>query len=209
MLGKPEESSQVRSLAVAIRRESPEQMHLGLLLRLDSGELKQLHLGWHNLFSFTEYDGKFFWIKPSISDRALSAIVDWLEVVYEQNGNKIPYSVIYTGDDYWDAGRFSAEAGFGFTCATFVVEAFRKFRYDLIDRNTWPHRVDDKIWAKNILCKNGSYMPMNHLLAQLTSLNYMVRFRPEEVAGAALIYGGVPVKFDDAEKVAKKIVSIL
>ena len=86
--------------------------------------------------------------------------------------------------------------GDGLTCATFVMAIFREFGIELLDTSNWPVRGTDLLWLSKTISfletwgekeraegRGDPDLP-DHISALRNSATAL-RFRPQEVAGAA------------------------
>lgn len=197
----------IETLAIAIAgseiTRSDERRHLGIFYRTDDGALSLIHMGWHLDLNKISPDIRYCWIPcKGIDPVVLETIADWLDIIWEANGQYLPYSIRqYDANPFDMSGKLiKRNAGDGFTCATFVLWVFHRAQLDLIDKSSWPHRLEDlksKQWVINMLRKHNPEAE-EHIIAQIEDIDSAIRFRPEEVAGVAAIYIDTPIQFDQA-----------
>lgn len=118
---------------------------------------------------------------PYYHDRL--AHIAFLETVYEENVDKIPYATKYEGA-YFDSEKclklIGSEAGL--TCASFVMAIFHSFHLEILNENSWIPRADDDEWRRFVASQISDCEQKRLILNE----QYSVRFRPEEVFVAAI-----------------------
>jgi hypothetical protein len=200
-------------VCVAIKSISQTQQHVGVIYRAEGEEHALLHLKFHDKLERDELEFlSYYWIKPSIDPRNLQLLAEWLAVIWARNKNKglLPFSIEYSGRYFASDATFSRTGvGEGLTCATFILSVFSDFGLSLVDGASWPKRVGDEKWQKQILDVLEKEATAEHVKAQKKHIGVASRFRPEEVAGATGIYSGTPVLFNQAEKAGKTVLQSL
>ena len=103
----------------------------------------------------------------------------------------------------------------GLTCSHFVLAFFRDVGLPLVQYETWPVRAEDIKWQEQF-CRNalsGEAEQDKTVLVRQEAMEEQIgskRVRPLEVAGAALAEANaLPVKFDLANELAKRIEAVL
>jgi hypothetical protein len=93
----------------------------------------------------------------------------------------------------------------GLTCATFVLAVFHQAGLPLVRYDSWPvNRPGDAEWQEsivNLLERTGA--APEHIAKVKTEIG-AVRYRPEEVAGAATSVS-IPAEFPSASERAQEI----
>ena len=209
---------QIENLAIAIGKKG---RHIGIFFRPEDEELQMIHLGWHDDFRCgepdlywhdysrrSEPDNDFCWILcEGIHSIVLANIADWLAVVWRENGQTIPYSIKpFDRDPFDDSGKLRCrEPGDGFTCATFVLWVFSHSQIELVNKDSWEDRDEDRCWRAWIveMLEEHSTADKAHIDAQQEHIESASRFRPVEVAGAASVYTGTPIEFTHASELGK------
>jgi hypothetical protein len=206
---------EIGSLAIAISGSqitgSTEQRHIGIFFRSIKEKLQLIHLGWHDRFDCIAPDEHYCWIPcEHIDPVTLDNIADWLATVWRVNGSAIPYSIKpYDSDPFDSAGKLICrELGDGFTCSTFVMWIFHHSYIELLDKASWEDRPEDKIWRQKIIDMLYKTRPKAsaHIEAQSEYIDQASRYRPEEVAGAAAIFGSAPIVFNHAKELGECVV---
>lgn len=205
--------NKIESLAIVIGNKG---RHIGMFFRPVGEDLQMIHLGWHDDFRCgepdlcwhddsrsREPDKDFCWIPcEGINSIVLANIADWLAVVWKENGESIPYSIKpFDADPFDDSGKLRfREQGDGFTCATFVLWVFSHSQIELVNKDSWEDRDEDRCWRAWIveMLEEHSNADKAHIDAQREYINTASRFRPVEVAGAAGDYAGTPIEFTHA-----------
>ena len=207
------------SMAFAIKRTYPDrkQKHVALLYKDEASNWVLLHLGWHHLLFHEPWDGKYHWVAfDNLAPEVAEGFTDMARIIADQQANKkIPYSVTFTGGQYFgeDGVYVRHGAGEGLTCATFLLAIFRRWGLPLVDESTWPQgRSGDAPWALKIV--RGLYrwaklekaaIPLQHYIEQLRQRWALTRFRPEEVCACAGIFDGNPLAFATVSPRAEKL----
>lgn len=206
--------SNIKALAIAIAgseiTHSDARRHLGIFFRNDKDELSLMHLGWHLRLENNPPNPSYCWIPcEGLNSVLLENIADWLDVIWQMNGSKLPYSIRqYDSDPFDGSGKLiKSEPGDGFTCATFVLWVFYRAQVDLIEKSSWQNRAGDQDWAQwaiSMLRQHNSN-ETSHIAKQAEHISSAIRFRPEEVAGAAAIYIDTPIAYEKANELANCI----
>jgi hypothetical protein len=94
----------------------------------------------------------------------------------------------------------------GLTCATFVLAVLRATGIELLDLAGWLPREDDLVRHGELLAllRGDQRVAEEHVDAVAGEVN-CIRYRPEEVVGAAS-YEDLPVAFANAQEAAAQIV---
>jgi hypothetical protein len=188
------------SLAIFIAKTNHGNNHTGILIKSD-GKIKFYHLAWHlkfecdlweNLLNNEIYKIKK-WVKfeafasdTTIFEYRLPAIIKFMEYIYKENANKIPYATNFSQTRFTDDGQLVlGENENGLTCATFVQCYFDSVGLNLVDLETWIHRDEDNDWKKFVIGMMViSQVSENHIAnVEKEPLNY--RLKPEEIAVAS------------------------
>jgi hypothetical protein len=93
------------------------------------------------------------------------------------------------------------------TCATFVLAVFHRAGLPLLRYETWPNgRAGDSEWPTRIVAALAATPGTTtaHTDAVARDVGSTVRFRPEEIAGAATV-ATMPVDFAVAEAYAAQL----
>jgi hypothetical protein len=203
--------SQIRGVGLAIRETSPHQRHIGILY-LDSAskEILFLHLAWHFDLRHETPNDTYLWVDPALPARRLVQVAAVCRQVWRANGQaRIPYGF---GPSHacldQESGKYLfGPTGFGLTCATFVFAVFTRAGLELAHYATWPlDRPGDRDWQNAIVdeLRKRSTATDEHIHAVENDIGTMARFRPEEVAGAA-IAASIPASFQIAEERSRQI----
>ena len=212
MLRKPDEEplSDECSLAFGIRKTRAGQNHVALIYKNEQSKTMLLHHGWHRETYSHEWDRKYYSAQFQNLDIELQeTFADWAaEVAHRLSENTIPYGVFYNLKANFDSdGRYVDRNDYsGHTCATFLLDLFYSYQLPLLDLMSWPQDRDgDAVWQRNIinaLLADGAIESINVLAQYAMKLR---RFRPEEVASAALLYVDSPLSFDAVQAPSKLI----
>ena len=209
---------EVEFVAVAIQfTRKPDRHHMGILNREpNGGDLNLLHLGSHNKLENEEPKEHFHWINVDIDESRARQLSAQCRRVWNANKNYFPYGFsspnecfdidtaqLLFGEDYPDF--------VGLTCATLVLAVFGYAGFHLVEYDTWPeNREDDKDFQEEIIriFIGIPGIEDSHIDKMRKDVG-KARFRPLEVAGAALAYPP-PAKFEIADQmgqlVSKKLI---
>jgi hypothetical protein len=102
-----------------------------------------LHFATHKALQSEETWASYMEIPtPRLEDAQRIAISNWCRARYQKFGPKGTDILAYSAQieqHFTDDGELTnAELGAGFTCTTFVAEAFENHGCALVDRSTWP-----------------------------------------------------------------------
>ncbi len=120
----------------------------------------------------------------------------------------LPYGLRYEKTTFRADGKMRlGKAEHGLTCATFILAVLRSAGVELLSLADWPVRDGDKERHLELLdmLRNDPEVARDHVAAIATEVNG-VRYRPEEVAGAASS-AQFPVSFLFAEAAAEQIMT--
>ncbi|WP_437942733.1 hypothetical protein [Sorangium sp. So ce341] len=208
--------SEIERIAFAIGiPHSPEQRHIGILYKEESGSetrTRMIHLAWHHDVRSEEPKDKYMWVQPSIHPtraRVLARLCKLLADKYRGRRPSIAYALRYEGGKFEPkSGNFLTETERGLTCATFVLAVFATRGVPLLRAEEWPPRQDDEVWQRavvEILRSTGA--EAEHVAAVEQEVG-CARFRPEEVAAAGTS-PDLPAPFGYASRVGEAIVARL
>lgn len=191
-------------LGVAVRRNSLNLVHVGLLYKLPN-EIRLCHLAANYALIDAHAGEDYLWDKaglPILDQEALSA---YIRLVIDMNGRKIPYRFGYDGIYFDEVGRYirNDEDGTGLTCATFIMALYKVMDLELLAEATWRSRPEDdeeiRLTVELMRIDAGTAgatvaaPPAGH-----------IRFRPEEVA-FGVTFNPAPVDFSTAEPAGRVI----
>lgn len=205
----------VGPVAVAIGTTAPNQRHIGVLHRdADAGRLLMLHLRWHFRLSNDEPDVSFLWVDPAAHPKRLVQVAAICRQVWRANQTGgIPYGFSEPADclDPETCKFLVGESRLGLTCASFVLAVFHRAGLQLVNYPSWPlNRPGDREWQEsiiNLLESKGA--ELNHVAALRSEVGHgAVRYRPEEIAGAAT-EASLPVAFSLASERGRGILEKL
>lgn len=149
------------------------------------------------------YADQFAWVRLSSLDEYSKVVVaEWMLEVWPRGANLAhPYGFdIPTSNDWNQDGSYRGSgAGSGLTCATLVASVLSRLGLPLVDANSWPMRPVDGHWQGEIAGLIQARFDPIQGDALLALARLVVRFRPEEVVGAAAMFAGAPVSFTEAE----------
>ncbi|MDH0133500.1 hypothetical protein N7381_09605 [Pseudomonas asiatica] len=200
---------------ISLSNGDPDQRHVGFMLQAD-GRAQIIHMGWHKmLLNWTEakyreklgqylvYDCSHF---SALEVEDLTSFIMTLQRRYQ---GSMPYSIITDGvGEFFNlTGDIAVDkAGLGLTCATFVMSVLSVQEYPLFDESTWEVRPDDEDWHVKIIgYLRASGVDEDHIKAQEKFIGQAYRYRPEEVAGSASDYSGLPVSFNTAVAAGERV----
>jgi len=217
-LYKPENKPyrDVEHIAIAIKQVDEEQRHVGLLYKHDraQNEVRFLHLAWHHDLRVGPPTKALNWAEPKVPQEKARILARLCKLVGEKYtgafGKKLCYAVRYT-DGRFDpnSGEFLTRDGRGLTCATFVMAMFRTYEVPLVLQDEWPkNREGDNAWHEKIVRGLTEDKADESHIEAVRNESDCARYRPEEVAAAALAEG-LPAGFQFAESTGLLIVDHL
>jgi len=204
--------SGIPHVAVAIKANSLAQRHIGVLHRsVDGDQVRLLHLAWHCDLRNDDPKSSYIWIDLPIDPLRAKQVAAMCRKIWRSNGAKhIPYALRFPNDCF-DAktGAFLIGKGtLGLTCATFVLALFQSCGLAMVDLATWQNREDDLAWQEQCIQElEKSKADRGHIEAITTEIG-CIRFRPEDVAGAAANTPW-PVAFAQATQMSSILVDLL
>jgi hypothetical protein len=212
----------MRYVAIMIAATDPDsdQRHVGIAYRVDeSSSARWLHLAFHlDLRHEHSVPIKYFWIDPSIVSERLRQVAGICVDIAEANATgDIPYSFGSPNDAFDLENRkfLFGPSKSGLTCASFVLAVFDCAKLQLVAYSGWPKPDEDDVrWQQSILKilkekeRQGKASP-EHIAAVEREIGNSVRYRPEQVAGAAAIRSRRPVNYRMAKAVGSDVVRFL
>lgn len=206
--------SDINHAAIAIQSINSTQRHIGLLHReSDSKEVNLLHLAWHHDLRNHPPNSAYLWVDPEIHPRRMRQVAAFCRKVWRSNEKSVPYAFSPPNDCLSrQTGKFLfGPTRQGLTCASFVLAIFESVGLPLAQYKTWPAvRESDREWQNWIVNQLENSQPAasaEHVEAVRSEVG-AIRYRPEDVAGAA-IASSLPADFASAEKLAAQIVERL
>jgi len=205
--------SEVRAAAIAIANIAANQRHIGILHRGSSpnSPVKFLHLAFHfDLRNEDQISAKYVWVGPKVPEARLRQVAAKCRQIHRANGPNLPYAFSPPIDciDAQTGQYLLGPTNHGLTCASFVLAVFERAGLRLVDYGSWQiNRPGDMEWQTSILevLRNGS--SQQHIAALQAEIG-AVRFRPEEVAGAAAV-SPLPASFEAALEKAQLVMTAL
>jgi len=176
------------NLALVICGDTSEngQRHTGFVVRNLLGEYWIFHLGGNNRYLKSKFSPSYrYLLVPVLQPETESSIIGFLSIIHELTSGNIPYSIGWDDKQYFDEKNalIPLDAGDGFTCATFVLESFKRYGLDMVDRKTWPITSKDSEWQDGII--RVAQLRPEQFVAQVEKVGKYPRFRPEHALGAA------------------------
>jgi len=174
-------------VAVAVQRVNPSQNHCGLLFREAGGDARLAHLAWHCDFRHEAATTTYTYARVDLHPLRSPAVAGWCAKVARANTNNIiPYGFSYPTAcfDRKTGAWLLGQDGLGLTCATFVLAVLSSAGVNLVDVDRWDSRTEDEDWRQKIIDALGHRHAER--ASYLNAHREALRYRPEEVAGAAL-----------------------
>ncbi len=208
--------SDINHAAIAIQSIDSTQRHIGVLHReSDSTEVNLLHLAWHHKLINLPPSMEYLWVDPKIPSQRMRQVAAICRKVWKSNQGDLPYALSPPNDCFdRQTGKFLfGDTRLGLTCASFVLAIFDAAGLCLAQYETWPasrSRPGDKEWQEEIVRQlKSSQSPdaAEHAEAVSNEIG-ATRYRPEEVAGAALT-SPLPADFTSAAEQAADILERL
>lgn len=230
----PADWNAIGDVAIAIAGSAitglSDQRHIGLLVRDESSALHFVDLGWQYAMGCRLAPVEHYcWLSIDyFPPKRAQVFADMCIEVARKNRATFPYSFFYRDTPYFDEASAATdlEYGEGLSCATFVLEMFRRDNIELLDRASWRAREKDRIAinrALEFLLSDGfapdrranseelklthcHHVQAYHVHQQRANIEEIHRYWPEEVAGAAHVYSGTPIECNVAERLGGSVV---
>jgi hypothetical protein len=199
----------LRSAGVAIVPTGPGRWHAGMLHRAGGGGAHLLHLAWDHDLRNTLPSHQYAWVQldlPPARLLSIAAMCRRIAKLHARPGGGLPYAFRYRETAFSADGRILlGKSEHGLTCATFILAVLSSTGIELLSLAEWPHRDDDIERHSELLdlLRRDSRITADHLAA-VAAEKSCVRYRPEEVVGAAS-WARLPVSFIDAQTAAGHI----
>jgi hypothetical protein len=215
----------VRFATIALCRVGEGRNHIGIVHRdPDQDECLLLHLAFHHRLTNERLDRKrsrpdpkYLGVPPRIPAARLRQVAAMCRMVWRSNARDVPYALSSPNDCFdRETGAFLFGPNrHGLTCASFVLAVFQASGLPLALYETWPiGRAGDREfqeWVVEQLEDAEPPVSAAHLDHVRAEIGIVARFRPEEVAGAALS-DSIPAGFADAvaggERVTQELQSM-
>ena len=204
-------------IAIAIREIAPGRRHTGIFFRVDeNSDMEFMHLAWHcELQRDTSFSNKYCWVEPKIHKARLRQVAALCEDIASAN---LPSQIPYASGSPIDAFDAETKAFLlgptraGLTCASFVLAVFERAQLRLVKYDGWPPPGTADIEFQQFVLDNLEGRPGvsdEHIRAVTNEIGTSIRYRPEQVAGAACVRGRGPVKYGYAASLGNDIVRFL
>lgn len=195
-------------LGIKVRLKDFSIFHIGILFSDISQPVKCLHLAWHHRLQCDDPFENGYWFRSKLSDRNRKQMAARCFLLsYNSDTMRIAYNIRYpTQSTYFDefGDYLGPVEGEGLTCATFVLAVFRDYGFPLVKEDEWPVREDDILFHNEIISTlRRTRASEAHIRAVEKDVG-CARFRPGEVAGAALSHTP-PADFKEASELNDKI----
>ncbi|WP_157642799.1 hypothetical protein [Burkholderia ubonensis] len=208
------------TLAIVIAGEpvtgTSGQRHAGFVVKANDQSLWLFDLAWHNLCRKGPIAPNYAYVITEFIDQfSANAIIAFLANVYQANKDKFTYSIGWDDKgEYFEKGTgkpLKTGLGEGLTCATFVLEALKRYGFEILKADTWPITEENKEWQTKILNKLIETRPdsIDDFMVQFQQIGNVPRFKPEEAIGAASYFEEEPLPFDVVAPAADEVVGEL
>jgi hypothetical protein len=203
----------IKHAGIAIQK-TPTGRHLGVLYKQD-GAWRLLHLAWHFVLCDNEMPkpgSQHLWVdpEPAVDEVRLEVLAGLCRLISMRNVDKgLPYG--FSKPNNWfdpitGAARQTKD-GMGLTCASFVLAVFSSNGTPLINEATWMLRKDDADFQNSVIAQLAQKATIEHLNGVRQNLP-VIRYRPEEVAGAAMC-DSVPADFAPCCAKSEEVLKLL
>lgn len=151
-----------------------------------------MHLnGYGQLLNDTPHE-RYVWVNLSMTESQKNNIIDFIEKIYSQYGQQIPYDVASQAFFKPDGNLILQDEFGGFTCSTFVLRVFDSLAHPLIDYSTWPRTKNNKEdidrWSPIVKILSKRIFNTKKKIYIKRMINFfrgdLRRYRAEEVAAA-------------------------
>lgn len=177
----------INNVCVVIKEISENQCHTGFFFQDSNNNIKFLHLAWYEHLMYEKPDENYKWLDIPFDEHNQMHFQLFLETIYKQNENKIPYGIAIDGINFGPQGELVKEEHSGLTCATFVIRALHSQGYKIIDLDNWIIQPEDKEWQEKIVSHLDSYHKTSKefIEHQKTYIGNVARYKPSQVVVAA------------------------
>jgi hypothetical protein len=153
-------------------------------------------------------------VQPQLAIERANQVVAMARLVFRANSlESIPYGFSPYSGYFNPKGEIGPKAaGWGLTCATFILAVFDLAGVQLVRGQSWPEREEDREWQRRMITQlalrqTASPTPPSHVKEMRRDVGEK-RFRPLEVAGAAAA-NTYPVEFPAANAAAIPLRTVL
>lgn len=181
--------------------------HVGILFVDSDDKPIFLHLASHKKLKADNVETNpyagFVWIQSNFHPTLRKVMAGVCQHCRDTNP-EISYSLMYTGEYFVDSEGFEIKCdapGDGLSCATFVLEIFRKRAFEVLKLEEWPLFKDSEL-----LDRLGKYLEEHttasaeHIQAIKNSVGTFPRLEPQHVAaGATLADNRMPIGYRAAK----------
>jgi hypothetical protein len=206
------------NVALAIGEPRAGQRHTGIFFRIGQSDQHEfLHLAWQCALVRTPANAEYLWVEPAIPQRRLLQVAAICDMIASANLSEgIPYSFGPPNDCFSaDDCRFLLGPTYrGLTCASFVLAVFHRAGFPLVRYGSWPPPdAEDIEWQRQVVdnlenaqITNPAKVTQSQIEAVRSEIGSSVRYRPEQVVGAALRRMRRPVRYRLARHFGELIV---
>lgn len=200
----------LRSAGVAITLTGPERWHAGMLHRPQEEVVNMLDLANDHWLRNSPPSNKYAWVQlelPAVRLLSVAAMCRRIAKLYASPARGLPYAFRYKDTVFSADGKMLlGKSEHGLTCATFILAVLKSAGVDLLKLDEWPQRDGDMDRHRELLTMlQGDPNVSRAHIAEVTGEVRCVRYRPEEVVGAASL-AQLPVSFVDAETAAGQLI---
>ncbi|MCT7563994.1 hypothetical protein N5U20_06655 [Aliarcobacter butzleri] len=199
----------IDNVCVVINELRKNQFHTGFFFKNSDNDVKFLHLGWFEDLRYEDPDDNYKWLDIPLDEFNQLHFQLFLENIYKQNKNQIPYGISIDGINIGLDGKLlKEEEHLGLTCATFVMRALHSQGYIIIDLDNWQMNLEDKEWQTLIinLLEGHSLASKEFIEHQKTYIGNVARYKPSEVVVAANSENH-PLSQEDIIKLSKELIN--
>ena len=204
----------LRHIAVVIGEPTPNQRHTGIVYQVDERvPYLFVHLAWHKDFRLQSQLGPdYCWVDPNVPVARLKQVAAICEDIAHANlHEQMPYSFgsPISAFDEQTKKFLIGPTNTGLTCASFVLAVFERAQLRLTHYLGWASPdAEDIQWQQSVVdnLRNTPGVSPEHMQVVEQEIGTSVRYRPEQVAGAASIRGRRPVKYRYAKAIGNDLV---
>lgn len=151
------------NIAIGLKKNSNNTFHSGLFYKIkDENKIYFLHLANHNVFVNEDVtdgtDGHF--VVPRLPDMISRTLSGFCKLIADQHANgDFPYSFMMPVSNIWSSEGLLTIKGLsnGLTCSHFVLSVFLANNIEILCRNEWPHRSEDRQFQMNFIFNLHKY----------------------------------------------------
>lgn len=195
--------------------EADEVRHVGIIYRTQrygASLIQLLHVPDHKVGVRGKLRNDYGWLELILPRPLARLVVGQCVRIMERYGHQgLPYGFRYACAQFDFNGEYIPNGDKGLTCATFVLAVFKSAGLELLRRDDWFLRIDDRPARERFIChlrEDGE--EQRAAMLEIAAEMEAPRIRPQEVAAAGTVDASeLPLGFQKAESRGEAIVKEL